>query len=55
MNAGNDNVQCFPLSRDRRPKEINCCLVLSLNVCVAGGGGGGSWVDDEGRGGLIPQ
>ena len=31
MNAGNDNVQCSPLSRARRPKEINCCLVsLSL-------------------------
>ena len=29
MNAGNDNVQCSPLSRGRRPKEINCCLVLS--------------------------
>ena len=27
MNAGNDNVQCSPLSRGRRPKEINCCLV----------------------------
>ena len=31
MNAGNDNVQCSPLSRGRRPKEINCCLVSSLS------------------------
>ena len=31
MNAGNDNVQCSPLYRGRRPKEINCCLLLSLS------------------------
>ena len=35
MNAGNDNVQCFPLSRGRRPKEINCCLVFSLSLSLS--------------------
>ena len=34
MNAGNDNVQCSALPRGRRPKEINCCLVLSLFQCM---------------------
>ena len=35
MNAGNDNVQCSPLSRGRRSKEINCCLVLSLSLSLS--------------------